>query len=477
MGKKSKQKRRAGRPAPPPRGRPPAGDGRAFGLGTPPEPREELSPERIVRDLVSDALHAFQCGDGVAFETAVDGLVQRPDLNGWRALTERSLTSYLQNVITAAWRKGWQPADVARVVGRRFGSQHVRLVTDAIAAELRAYPAVTLDPRWAGQLAELNAQVWWEPEETYLRAWCELPNSDWVSVAPMALEVLALVNGLATLEQLGPLPGTARPPATGSKSGRAQAGAPAGASGGSAADAAAPPPVDERMLSRIRGLLAKAEGTQFPAEAEALTAAAQERMARYSIDAAMLAATAVDNKDKPAGRRIGIDNPYESAKAVLLNAVANANRCRSVWSKSLGFCTVIGFEPDLDAVEALFTSLLVQATTAMTQAGARTGADARSRTRAFRQSFLAAYAHRIGERLAEITQAQTEAATAEPGGGNLLPVLASRDRAVESTMATMFPSLTHKSTGTITDPEGWHSGRGAADLAALHRGEALPGQA
>jgi hypothetical protein len=188
----------------------------------------------------------------------------------------------------------------------------------------------------------------------------------------------------------------------------------------------------------------------------------------------MLAATAVDNKDKPAGRRIGIDNPYEPAKAVLLNAVAKANRCRSVWSKSLGFCTVIGFEPDLDAVEALFTSLLVQATTAVTQAGAGAGAGARSRTRAYRQSFLAAYAHRIGERLAEITAAQTVAATAEPGGGNLLPVLASRERAVESTMVEMFPGLTQKSTGAITDPEGWHSGRGAADLAALHRGEALP---
>ena len=110
----------------------------------------------------------------------------------------------------------------------------------------------------------------------------------------------------------------------------------------------------------------------------------------------------------------------------------------------------------------------------MIQAGARQGAGARSRSRAFRQSFLAAYAHRIGERLAEITVAQTEAATAEPGGGNLLPVLASREREVEDTVATMFPELTQKASGRITDAEGWHSGRGAADLAALHRGEALP---
>jgi hypothetical protein len=460
MGKQSRQKRRAGQPGPSQRHQPA------------PAPRSgppvDLSPEELVTTLVFAAQQAFHRGDGRTFETAVEGLVERPDVDGWRALVERVLTANLESAITQAWHRGWQPADVARVVGRRFGSRHVRLVTDAIAAELRNYPVVTLDPRWPAQLAELEAQIWWQPHQTYLRAWCELPNNDWVSVAPLALEVLALVNGLMGLEQLGPLPGTARPPTVGAKPGR-----PKSAAGASAEPAAEIIDVDQRMLSRIRALLAKAEATGFPAEAEALTAAAQERMARYSIDAAMLAATAPDNTDKPNGRRIGIDNPYENAKAVLLNAVANANRCRSIWSRNLGFCTVIGFEPDLDAVETLFTSLLVQATTALTKAGSRTGADARSRTRAFRSSFLAAYAHRIGERLSEITTAQTEAATAEPGGGNLLPVLASRSAAVENTVATMFPELTHKSSGTITDAEGWHSGRGAADLAALNPGAAL----
>jgi hypothetical protein len=411
---------------------------------------------------VSAALQAFQRGNGRALEAAIDALVERPDLGGWRAQVDRSLTAYLQNVISSAWRRGWQPADLVRVVGRRLSRDHVRLITDAIADELSRYPAITLDPRWAGQLAELGVAIWWEPEQSYLQAVTGLPNSDWVSVMANAVEVLALVNGLATLEMLGPVPGTASPPV------RTRTSATAGGSDGDPA-----PPVDERMLSRIRGLLAKAEATQFPAEAEALTAAAQERMARYSIDAAMLAATGVDRGDRPGGRRIGIDNPYESAKAVLLNAVSDANRCRSIWSSNLGFCTVIGYEPDLDAVEALFTSLLVQATTAMTQASAGAGSGARSRSRGFRQSFLNAYAHRIGERLAEITEAQVQQASAEPGGGNLLPVLASRERKVESTVSELFPKITQKATGTITDAEGWYSGRGAADLAALNRGEAL----
>ena len=44
------------------------------------------------------------------------------------------------------------------------------------------------------------------------------------------------------------------------------------------------------MLSRIRALLAKAEATEYAEEAEALSARAQELMAKYSIDQALLAA-------------------------------------------------------------------------------------------------------------------------------------------------------------------------------------------
>jgi len=415
---------------------------------------DQPTPQELVADIVAAASNAFLGGDGLRFDTAVRRLVDHPDVGGWRTVAERSLTTYLQEHITAAWEHGWQPADVSRVVGRRFGAQHVRLMRDAMTAELQCYAQATIDPRWLAQLAELEAKVWWPPDRSYLRAWCELPNSDWASMLPRMLELLCLVHSLSVLEVLGPIPGQARPPAPKADGQR--------------------PPVDERVLSRVRALLAKAEATTSEAEAEAFTAGAQERMARHSIDMAMLAATEPNNRDQPVGRRIGIDNPYESSKAMLLNVVAKANRCRAVWSQDYGFCTVLGFEPDLDAVETIFTSLLVQAVTAMTRAGSRTGAGGRSRTRSFRQSFLAAYAVRIGERLTEVIEVQTEAARAEPGGGNLLPVLASRTQAVDEALNTMFPRLTQKSSASITDAEGWHSGRGAADLATLHTGQALP---
>ena len=49
--------------------------------------------------------------------------------------------------------------------------------------------------------------------------------------------------------------------------------------------------VEPRILDKVRALLAKAESTEFPEEAEAYTAKAQELMARHRIDRAVLGAT------------------------------------------------------------------------------------------------------------------------------------------------------------------------------------------
>jgi hypothetical protein len=232
------------------------------------------------------------------------------------------------------------------------------------------------------------------------------------------------------------------------------------------------------MLGRIRALLAKAESTEFAEEAEALSARAQELMAKYSIDHALLAAES-GRQETAGGRRIAVDNPYEAPKASLLQTVAQANRCRVVWSKDVGLVTVIGFPADLDAVELLFTSLLVQANTAMLRAGGKQDAHGRSRTRAFRTSFLVSYAIRIGERLSaaagqaeqEAVAEQRAAADGGSGGGgtDLVPFLAARHQAVDDAVDEMFgDGLTRTRAVRATDAEGWTSGRAAADLASLH---------
>lgn len=133
------------------------------------------------------------------------------------------------------------------------------------------------------------------------------------------------------------------------------------------------------MLARVRALLAKAESTTFDEEAEALTAKAQELIARHALDEAALH-DAGDVGD-PSVRRIPLDPPYAKAKAFLLNEVADANRCRAVHSDDCGWVTVFGYDGDLHAVELLTTSLFAQATAAMARHGSRRDATGRSRTR------------------------------------------------------------------------------------------------
>ncbi|MFI9586558.1 DUF2786 domain-containing protein [Streptomyces sp. NPDC052236] len=324
-----------------------------------------------------------------------------------------------EEFVRRAWERGWQPADVVRLVRRDLGEAHERLLAELIESESARY--AHLAPRWQAQLTELK------PSAPY--------RADRFSYATTVLELYGLLARLPAIEPVAPPPGA---PFT-----------------------APPSPHEPRMLTRIRALLAKAEGTDYPQEAEALTAKAQELMARYSIDEALLAAQ-THRPDTPAACRIGVDTPYETAKAILLDAVASANRCRAVWNSAFGFSTVVGFAGDLDAVELLYTSLLVQGTTAMTRAEATQRAGGRKRTKAFRQSFLMAYASRLGERLAAATESVTAAE-------DLLPVLASRDVAVTDRTERMFPETTSTRVRGATDLAGWEHGTTAADGAQMPR--------
>ncbi|WP_415948246.1 DUF2786 domain-containing protein [Streptomyces sp. KLOTTS4A1] len=328
--------------------------------------------------------------------------------------------------VTRVWRRGWQPADVVRMVRRELSEEHARLAAGLILDELRGYGDEGrggLPAGWDGQLAGLPPRG--EPADRFLYATC-------------LLELFRLLFGLPALEPVGPAPGAwVRQPSVGAAH-------------------------EPRMLGRIRALLAKAEATGFPEEAEALTAKAQELMARHSIDEALLAHREYP-AETPLARRIGVDAPYETAKAILLDAVATANHCRAVWNEPFGFSTVLGFAPDLELVEVLYTSLLVQGTAAMTKAEAAQRSGGRRRTKTFRQSFLMAYAHRVGERLAS---ASGQVAAEEPTS---LPVLAARDVAVAGAADAMFPETRRTRVRGVDDVAGWEHGLSAADRAMSAR--------
>jgi hypothetical protein len=110
----------------------------------------------------------------------------------------------------------------------------------------------------------------------------------------------------------------------------------------------------------------------------------------------------------------------------------------------------------------------------MTLAGSHSTRAGTSRTRSFRQSFLVAFASRIGERLRQ-SAGTTEAAADASHEGTLLPVLAARIRAVDDRLDELFPQLRRRDV-SVSNAAGWGAGRAAADLAQFDIRDAVTGR-
>ena len=396
--------------------------------------RRGPTDDTMIRNAVLAAAEAFRSGSRVAFDSWLS-VLQSMACDRGQASVDAAVAWGVDQALGRAWEYAWQPADVVRVVRRVFTARHAEVVAPHVATSGARRPEASHDGRWVAQISALAhdgpaAAPAGPPDATSLT---------------LAIEALSLLLYLPRL-----------PPLSAPSAQTRQADGRSGA-----------------MLERVRALLAKAESTTFPEEAEALTAKAHELMARHAIDEAMLRTAPGAPADGVVGWRIGIDDPYARAKSLLLDRVARANRCRAVWSSQLGFSTVFGHVTDLETTELLFTSLLVQATAAMTRAGRSGSGEAgrRSRTRGFRQSFLVAYAVHIGERL----DASAAAAVAEGSarhGDRLLPALVAQTDRVDEAVREAFPDL-GSNRMAAGDHNGWIEGWAAAELASLRVGEEL----
>lgn len=381
-------------------------------------------------------------GDLLLSDAIGSVLVDRAEREG-RAGVERAVANVAGRGIAALWEHGWQPVELVRAVRRARMARHADLLVATLATPEpwdKAAGAVP-PPRWAAELDELGVV----PDSRgpdWLTAWSQHTSRPWPEALAVALEVLGSLSVLPPLEMVAPPP--------------SQWGGWIGGEGR----------VDDDVLSKVRALLAKAESTSFEAEAEALTAKAQALMARHAIDDAVARHRRPAAGSRPTARRFSIDDPYASAKSLLLAGVASANGGRTVWRPGLSLMTVVAHEGELDAIDTLFTSLLVQADRALVTAGAQRSERGRSRTRSFRQSFLVAFADRIRERLAEAADAAAGEA-AEDLGTSVLPVLAHRQEEVDAAVEELFPHLEHRRGPSVTNGEGWAAGRSAADLAHL----------
>src|SRR5260370_21843286 len=86
-------------------------------------------------------------------------------------MVSRELVGCLRAAVTAAWRNGWQPAELVRHVGQEIGDAHARMAADMIGGEMRAYAAATVDDRWRAQLAPLGCEVGGGSDDAYLDRW------------------------------------------------------------------------------------------------------------------------------------------------------------------------------------------------------------------------------------------------------------------------------------------------------------------
>jgi hypothetical protein len=223
---------------------------------------------------------------------------------------------------------------------------------------------------------------------------------------------------------------------------------------------------DQRLIT-IRGLLAKAESTEFQAEADAFLAKATELMARYAIDETEVWALAKrGERERPGRIAIRLLAPYTPQKSLMVAAVAGAFGCEAVGERveSGEVVVVVGFPADLRVVEALVTSLLVQAGAAM---GRQRIPGTGSQVAAWRRSFLMGFATRVRDRLqAEVA---TVAAERSPTGSTVALARIERADEVRAAVRAEFPRVRTVRVSLGSSASGRQAGDAAGARADLGR--------
>ncbi len=232
---------------------------------------------------------------------------------------------------------------------------------------------------------------------------------------------------------------------------------------------------DNKMLERVRRLLTKAEGAATESERDAYNGKAAELIARYGIEVALLAAMQAESP-RPADRVVQLDAPYARDKASLLSAVATPLSVRGVLCSSRSAAGTLlsmhlfGMSSDLDRVDMLYTSLLVQAAHGLAVARP---ADAYESVAAYRRSWMLGFAYTIQQRLVAAEAAAKQRAEeaherSRDDGPSVSLVLADRAALVDNAVAAAYPRLR-------TAPTRYLSGTGSAAGAAAARRADLGG--
>lgn len=360
------------------------------------------------------------------------------------ASTCRQLEQVLRLVLRErVWANGWQPEELVRHVRRASGTGAASVLAMAVAADAAHHDRVgnVVHDAWRRQTGRVLTQCGHEPDrDGWLARWLEAGGDGvGLSAARVVLDELLRLPRLPTLMS------------------------PPGSTGSVDLDLVDVDGAPSARLVTIRSLLAKAESTEFPAEAEAFTAKAQAMMTEARIDEATVrASSGRPSTSRVSAIRIGIDEPYIASKQTLLHVVAQANDVRCVFHRHVDLATMVGPVGQLTHVELLFTSLLIQIQSFLAADAADAPAGSHVRSRGYRSAFIVGFARRIGERL--------RAARSVSLGGvgtDALPVLAADDRATAELFDRLVGGTTAIRSSAGNDLFGALAGASAADRASL----------
>ncbi len=197
----------------------------------------------------------------------------------------------------------------------------------------------------------------------------------------------------------------------------------------------------DNTLNKVRKLLTLAEDpAATPAEAAAFTAKAAQLMTDYGIDQALLM-----GQDRTAhsmgDRKIGFEAPYARDKCSLVCRVAQVMRCKAVILGGDAKLTVhlFGLKSDLDCIEMLGTSLLLQGTRDLAAAAI----PPHEHVPAYRRSWWAGFSAAIQKRLLQAESASiSQVEQRQPDSGpSVALVLADHTHQAEVAMYAAYPRL------------------------------------
>lgn len=217
-----------------------------------------------------------------------------------------------------------------------------------------------------------------------------------------------------------------------------------------------PKPELDKRLDTIAKLLAKAESTKFPAEAEALTEQAERMMIRYGIDKAQV--------DMERGKRGEVREPiverqvdyhgqtrytHLDGASDVIHAFSLAT-CLQRRGRSMDTLYIIGAQTDVSQMIQLANSLMIQATAAQV-AWWRTHTDkawmTQGERRIERREYLISWYRGATVRARRIV---AEARGESSAGTGAEIVLADRQARAQAAVGEMYPGIKHARAARLT---------------------------